>query len=163
MKEQSNKPLKSKTQPTHSPFVASQNHPRTVRIAETDLPEVERSTRWGTALLGRRAKLVLEVDGYSQDPLQVILEERATFGRAYPDSNSNPDVDLTPFQAERKGVSRQHMALVRVDNTLKVEDLGSTNGTFLNGIQLYPRQPRLVRTGDIICLGQLILTVVSKD
>ena len=36
------------------------------------------------------------------------------------------------------GLSRQHLALTRTDSEWFVEDLGSTNGTLLNGQPLYP-------------------------
>jgi len=42
---------------------------------------------------------------------------------------------------------------------LLAEDLDSTNGSFLNGQKLQPRQPQPLKTGDELRLGKLILRV----
>jgi pSer/pThr/pTyr-binding forkhead associated (FHA) protein len=38
-------------------------------------------------------------------------------------------------------------------------DLESTNGTYLNGVWMYPNQPRLLRDEDELMLGSLVLHV----
>jgi sigma-B regulation protein RsbU (phosphoserine phosphatase) len=53
------------------------------------------------------------------------------------------------------GLSRQHMALVRTGNDWRVEDLGSKNGTLLNGRRL--ESPSPFRSGDRITAGHLII------
>jgi serine phosphatase RsbU (regulator of sigma subunit)/pSer/pThr/pTyr-binding forkhead associated (FHA) protein len=53
------------------------------------------------------------------------------------------------------GLSRQHMALVRAGNDWRVEDLGSKNGTLLNGRRLEGPSP--FRSGDRITAGHLII------
>jgi pSer/pThr/pTyr-binding forkhead associated (FHA) protein len=58
-------------------------------------------------------------------------------------------------------VSRRHVLIIREGNLLKVADLGSTNGTYLNGVRLQQHQPRLLRTGDRLSLGELVLKVSS--
>jgi pSer/pThr/pTyr-binding forkhead associated (FHA) protein len=50
-------------------------------------------------------------------------------------------------------VSRQHLVIRRVGDSVEVEDLGSTNGTELNGRKLTPHQPEAAGAGDIIALG----------
>jgi hypothetical protein len=50
-------------------------------------------------------------------------------------------VDLTPFNAYAMGISRQHVRIQRRENSYQVIDLGSTNGTWLNGERLPPDQP----------------------
>ncbi|RMG88346.1 MAG: FHA domain-containing protein, partial [Chloroflexi bacterium] len=45
------------------------------------------------------------------------------------------------------------------DGSLHIKDLGAKNGTFLNGQKLVPEQPRVLRDGDEIRLGRLILEV----
>jgi pSer/pThr/pTyr-binding forkhead associated (FHA) protein len=49
------------------------------------------------------------------------------------------------------GISRNHARLRREGNTYVVEDLGSANGTFVNGDQVQ-RQP--LQEGDVITLGK---------
>ena len=52
--------------------------------------------------------------------------------------------------------SRRHARLISLENSLILEDLGSTNGTFLNG-KLIRTSP--VREGDIITIGNTDLTI----
>jgi len=47
-------------------------------------------------------------------------------------------------------VSRRHCRLIRDDCSLEVEDLGSTNGTYLNGERV---QEAMVSAGDVIQIG----------
>jgi hypothetical protein len=132
---------------------------RTVRI--DDLPEVEGGADWGNAFLGKRAQLNLEVGGYSDASVQVIIKDQIVIGRESPNNDEKPDLDLTPYNAAKLGVSRRHVLITKEDNMLKVVDLGSTNGTYLNGVPLRPNQPRVLRTGDKLSLGQLVLTVTG--
>ena len=50
-----------------------------------------------------------------------------------------PDLDLAPFGAAEQGVSRRHAVIRRGEDTLTLVDLGSTNGTHLNGQRLDPQ------------------------
>ena len=55
------------------------------------------------------------------------------FGR---DSDNKFSVDLTRYGASGQGVSRRHLKLRPTDTKLFVVDLGSTNGTWLNGVNV---------------------------
>jgi len=55
---------------------------------------------------------------------------------------------------EDRQVSRQHLVIRRKGDLVEVEDLGSTNGTELNGRRLAPHQPETAGAGDIIALGE---------
>lgn len=54
-------------------------------------------------------------------------------------------------------VSRLHAALVWKDGELVIEDLGSSNGTYLNGVRVM--DPQKVATGDVVRFGALRGTV----
>ncbi len=54
------------------------------------------------------------------------------------------------------GLSRKHLALDREGTNWVVRDLGSTNGTFLNGTQI--TAPQVLRPRDRVTAGELILT-----
>jgi pSer/pThr/pTyr-binding forkhead associated (FHA) protein len=86
-------------------------------------------------------------------PLVVRLYHTVRLGRAHDDSA----VDLSPYQADELGVSRQHAQLELGAGCVKIVDLNSTNGTFLNGLRLKPGEPRIVRDGDELHLGALKL------
>ena len=49
--------------------------------------------------------------------------------------------------------------ITRDGDLVHVCDLGSTNGTFLNGRRLIDRQRRLLRNGDELMLGRLRVLV----
>ncbi|MEI9812567.1 MAG: FHA domain-containing protein [Acidobacteriota bacterium] len=63
-----------------------------------------------------------------------LAEDRVTLGRSTQNQLSYPD-DV--------GLSRQHLALTRIDGQWVAEDLGSKNGTLLNGDQLKKPTPFL--------------------
>jgi serine/threonine protein kinase len=50
-------------------------------------------------------------------------------------------------------VSGQHALVIRWGTKYSIADLGSTNGTFVNGVQLTPRVPHPLKPGDIVRLG----------
>jgi ABC-type multidrug transport system ATPase subunit/pSer/pThr/pTyr-binding forkhead associated (FHA) protein len=58
------------------------------------------------------------------------------------------------LQIEAPGVSRQHARLILQNTQFILEDLGSSNGTFVNGERL--SLPRLLKNGDLISLGRMI-------
>ena len=49
-------------------------------------------------------------------------------------------------------ISRRHARFIRKSDGVYIEDLGSTNGTFLNGVRL--SSPHILRHGDLITLAQ---------
>ena len=56
-------------------------------------------------------------------------------------------------------VSSLHARLFRRDGSIFVEDLGSTNGTSLNGTRI--ARPTAVSKGDRIVVGRTVLEVIS--
>jgi hypothetical protein len=63
-----------------------------------------------------------------------------------------PDLDLRDFP-ESAFVSRNQAQLFLQTNQIYVEDLGSKNGTAVNGVPLSPGQPQSLAFGDHICFG----------
>ena len=55
----------------------------------------------------------------------------------------------------RHGV--QDMRLVPEHATVLVSDLGSANGSFINGQRMMPKEVRVLRHGDELRLGKLVL------
>jgi pSer/pThr/pTyr-binding forkhead associated (FHA) protein len=74
-------------------------------------------------------------------------------GRAH--HEQTPTIDLGPYDGKKLGISRQHVKLTRLGGQWYVEDLGSTNGTFLNGVQISPHQPTAIGQGDYLRLGTM--------
>jgi len=51
-------------------------------------------------------------------------------------------------------VSRRHASITRESEGFVLRDLGSNNGTFVNGQRL--GGPQVLRNGDVIMLGQRV-------
>lgn len=83
-----------------------------------------------------------------------------TLGRSAEGQPIVPDVDLTSYNAYANGVSRLHAAIKLVNNRIVVVDLGSSNGTYLNGVRLSPYIETPVSHGDLIYLGKLKIQVL---
>ena len=64
-------------------------------------------------------------------------------------------VDLSAYNAEKLGVSRSHAMLRPTDTHLFIIDLGSTNGTTLNGHSIGVNTPYALLDEDLIALGNL--------
>jgi pSer/pThr/pTyr-binding forkhead associated (FHA) protein len=74
-----------------------------------------------------------------------------------------PELDLMPDGGLEAGVSRQHAKIRHQGGRFFVEDLGSTNGTFVNEQRLPPRLPHPLQAGDKLRLGRLEMTVEFDD
>jgi pSer/pThr/pTyr-binding forkhead associated (FHA) protein len=57
-------------------------------------------------------------------------------------------------------VSRQHLIIRKLGDRVEVEDLGSTNGSELNGHKLAPHQPEPAHAGDLIKLGATMIKLL---
>ncbi len=90
--------------------------------------------------------------------LEVEVADSITVGRRDPVTGIQPSVDLTGLDQERS-VSRRHAKLERRGQRLYlVEDLGTTNGTFVNGRRVAPGKPVEVVAGDLLRFGLVELT-----
>jgi pSer/pThr/pTyr-binding forkhead associated (FHA) protein len=90
------------------------------------------------------------------------ISDRAEFtlGRISENQPIMPDVDLTPYHAFDHGVSRLHAVIRRVNGSIHVMDLGSSNGTYLNGARLAPNTDTPLKHGDILAFGKLKIQVI---
>jgi pSer/pThr/pTyr-binding forkhead associated (FHA) protein len=93
--------------------------------------------------------------------IQIIFDlgGAMVIGRAQPETNTYPDIDLGPFNAEELGVSRQHLTINLDGNRVVIVDNQSSNGTKLNGERLRPNEAYPVRHGDELTMGTMALKV----
>jgi hypothetical protein len=82
-------------------------------------------------------------------------KDEITIGRYSIEQPTIPDVDLTRFNAFENGVSRLHCVLKKIKKMTYVSDLGSSNGSTLNGIQLPENRNIAFKHGDVLVLGKL--------
>jgi aspartate ammonia-lyase len=94
----------------------------------------------------------------SSQCLSVALETPLILGRKGA-ADLEEILDLTDFDAYQQGVSRHHCLLQREGSYLTVIDLGSANGTCLNGKRLPAYQKQIVAHGDHLLLGRLHLMI----
>jgi hypothetical protein len=86
-----------------------------------------------------------------------------TLGRHSEGQPIMPDIDLTPYQAYAGGVSRLHAIIKRDGPRIILMDLGSANGTYVNGKKLQANVEQVLNHGDIIALGKLKMQVLVKN
>jgi ribosomal protein L32 len=119
----------------------------------------------GGSIFNEDMVLRIEIEGGST-PMLVYPKQEIIMGRRDPNTGGMPDVDLTTYAGYRMGVSRRHAAIRLQEQHLHVSDLGSSNGTFLNGTRLNAHRPYQLRDGDEVRLGQMVLRVfyqTNKD
>ncbi|MGZ9224052.1 MAG: FHA domain-containing protein [Anaerolineales bacterium] len=95
--------------------------------------------------------------------LPLASRNEFTLGRLSEGQPIMPDIDLTPYQAYASGVSRLHAVVKRDANRVMVMDLGSSNGTYLNGRRLNPHTEESLNHGDIVALGKLKIQVLLRN
>ena len=84
-------------------------------------------------------------------------------GRLDADHGVFPDLDLTPDVTLKDGISRRHCKIHRRGSIYLVEDVGSSNGTFLNGLRLSPYLLYELKDGDELQLGNVKLKVIIQE
>jgi pSer/pThr/pTyr-binding forkhead associated (FHA) protein len=97
--------------------------------------------------------------GESGREIEVKLSKDVNLGRVDPSSTVFPEIDLTNDEDAMKSVSRRHARIFIRENAVKLEDLGSINGTQLNGRKLDPYMPEILNDGDVLRLGKVSIEV----
>jgi len=69
-------------------------------------------------------------------------------------------LDLTQYGAVEKGVSRLHAVIHYHINKLVLVDMGSQNGTYVNGNRLTTGVKYTIRIGDHLLIGKLAMEVM---
>jgi hypothetical protein len=116
--------------------------------------------RWGTARFDEETIVLFYVRGHDK-PLRLSLETELVMGRSH--STEPVDVDFTTFGAVEAGVSRRHAKLRRQNETIVIIDEDSANGTYLNGQKILSNEPRILRDGDEVRLGRLVMRASFED
>jgi len=138
----------------------------TVRFSGDNLPperpQPPKRTRH-VGMLGPNA-VALYINN-TDEPVIIQVPQQITLGRYMPTGSQaitmpQPQVDLTPYDAYNKGVSRIHATLRRSETGgLSIEDMMSSNGTFLNSTRLQAHVRKPLSPGDHLRLGQLDMEI----
>ncbi len=92
-------------------------------------------------------RLILSMDGLVLKEM-VLEKERTTIGR-------KPHNDI---QIDNLAISGDHAAIVTILNDAFLEDMNSTNGTYVNG---QPIKKHVLQTNDVIELGKYRLKYIA--
>ena len=95
--------------------------------------------------------------------IEAILTKSILIGRIDSSSDIFPEVDLTEDNGLEKGVSRRHARIRSQEGTVVIEDLGSINGTFINGRPMAPYLPEILHDGDQLQVGHLLVNVELQN
>src|SRR5882672_4062152 len=95
------------------------------------------------------AKLILSMDGLVLKEI-TLTKERTTIGR-------KPHNDI---QIDNLAVSGEHAVIVTILQDSFLEDLGSTNGTVVNG---QPVKKHFLQNNDVVELGKYKLKYVNES
>lgn len=82
-------------------------------------------------------------------------------GRSTPLADTDIVLGRSPYctiQLDHRSVSRVHATVRLRDGQIEIEDMGSANGTFVNGDRI--AAPRIVRSEDTILVGAVPVTLV---
>ncbi len=127
------------------------------------------STRKKTARLPRPAQSAIRTKDITRDslvlftsdeePLSIRVEEKVTLGRRTSSTTDAPHIDLDDYGAFGAGVSRVHAAVYRKKGKFYIEDMNSSNGTWLNNQRLEPGRVYHLPSDSEILLGEFPLRV----
>ncbi|MGH9766005.1 MAG: protein kinase domain-containing protein [Blastocatellia bacterium] len=116
----------------------------------------------GTRQPSKRTTARLVVMGTNEMSAQFSLNTDAEnlIGRMDPNRGIRPEVDLSRYDPAAR-VSRRHAKIISQGNQFFIEDLGSANGTFINGsMRLAHGKPHILVSGDELKLGETTLKFV---
>ena len=89
-------------------------------------------------------------------------EGETTIGRIDPVTGIRPDVDLAKLDTQRS-VSRRHAKVVYTGTAFQVvEEIGTMNGTFVNGLRIQTGAPVTIKDGDRIRFGLVDMVLRVK-
>lgn len=136
------------------------------RLFPEDDPEIQealeryRPRAIGTGKLGDKTEIMFLI---GEDIKRFLLTEQTSWLLGRFENTDHPNqIDLNPYEAHNKGVSRLHMQLHIQDEQLFATDLNSSNGSFINDVRLKPNKATFVMNGAILLLGAFPIQIVFR-
>jgi pSer/pThr/pTyr-binding forkhead associated (FHA) protein len=97
-----------------------------------------------------------------EEHLSLEISQPLIIGRSDPDAGT-VDIDLSPFDAGKRGVSRRHALLRYTPQGVIITDLSSKNGTFVDDYRVSAGENFVINSGAQIRLGVLEFQIVNVD
>jgi hypothetical protein len=107
-----------------------------------------------TQTSGEKLAVTLHIVEVKVD-LPLVERDEFTLGRVSEGQPLIPEIDLSVFKAYEQGVSRLHAVIGIKADRVTITDLGSANGTWVNGERILPHSEHELKDGDVISLGTL--------
>ena len=108
------------------------------------------------------AKLMVMDTELPSAQFPLLDESEVIIGRLDPHRGIRPEVDLSAYDPASR-VSRKHARILRRQGQFFIEDLGSANGTSINGRpKLKPQEPHVLMNGDVIRIGHTTLKFITS-
>jgi hypothetical protein len=129
-------------------------------LADTAQAPSSDASETASSFAGKR-ELLLIVRGMIE---RVMMYEGSDvkLGRFEPATRQHNELDLTPYGAMDRGVSRFHARIHFEKDQLYITDNKSTNGTYLANVKLAPNVATILRKGDELILGRLPIQVMYR-
>ena len=151
-------------QPAYVPPPSASSFARPVSVTSIGVPPVDFEPEKVVSLVNDKehasgiahSRLIIERGDVPGTEFRLVNDE-STIGRWDADNGIFPDVDLDAHDTDAK-VSRRHARIVRNNGAYFIEDLGSTNGTYVNrGRRLLPGNAQILNDGDEVIVGKTFL------
>lgn len=117
--------------------------------------------RCGRAFVGIRPAVLRVIEPVRAAWEMPVRKSPLLLGRSQRSTGHRPDFDMTFYDPEGY-VSRRHAHIIRARNGYFISDQGSSNGTLVNGRLLPPQHPRLLRNGDKITIGEVVIQFLLR-
>lgn len=109
-----------------------------------------------TAVTGRELRATLLNNGRQ---IKLSLQRPILVGRSDSNHTFTPDLDLSKDGGFDGGVSRRHARITPKDAEIFIEDLDSSNGTFVNNQRVAAKTCQPLRVGDELRLGSMLIRI----
>lgn len=120
---------------------------------------IDRSTDCTPFLTGLSRRAILFLIHGEREPILFENAANIIIGR-YNDEGEKGFFDMSRFGEVAMGISRRHARVTQQHGQFWLEDMGSTNGTWLNRQRLPPREPFPLTCGDVIHIGPMLKAVI---
>jgi len=130
----------------------------TQKVRPADLASATFDVETPNTVTSDEKTLVLYVSGRTE-PIVFEDMEVITIGRSDEKTNYLPMLDLSKDNALGMGISRRHAQIDFTEGQFFIKDTGSTNGTWINNLELKPFQPQALHRGDLLRLGRLVILI----
>jgi hypothetical protein len=126
-------------------------------VMETAAPPAAAEAEAPAAFAPQAQPKLIVMRGLKINTEYPIYEGENFIGRA---DEKPVDIDLEDQEPpDRIWSSRQHACIIFQEGVMSIEDLNSSNGTFVNRQRVYPGQKRQLQVNDVIQIGTVQMKV----